>query len=225
MTVGKHTLLERRISNILAADLANAVFLWAFVRLLGLERTEDWLERTDGRALAIIDDRRGQNAVENTPLQHGGSKVERVQFLPTQSVQGRDHRGAIWVVEKITASNAALVLWDRVLSLQVLKLLISVKQTEPASNALLASFWGIVDLSVVFETRSVAEFLVVAKVAEWEDGKVPGTVDIVTDTHAIGAVSEGALKFVRIIRAGEVAMTVCDCLIASLLNLDLLMQA
>ena len=102
--------------------------------------------------------------MEDAPLQLGGVEELGVQLLPLQRVERRDS-GAIRELEERASGGAALVVRERVLGLVVIELLISVEQTVPASNAVLASLGRVTDLRVVLEARALAGKLVVAEVS------------------------------------------------------------
>jgi len=192
-----------------------------------LEWAEDRLARSDGRALATVNDGCRQDAGGHTPLQHGRGKIERVQFLPAQSVQPRDHSRRTWEVANSKTSVAKLVLRNGVLGLEVIKLLVGAQQTEPAANSLFGCVRRVFDLRVVLEAGAVAKLYVVAIITNRKNGVVPSALDAVANTQAVGAMAESERSSVSglCIRARENTMRVVVCLAAGFDDLELLVQA
>lgn len=83
----------------------------------------------------------------------------------------------MWKVVKHLSSIAKLVRRNRVFSLEVIKLLVSAQQSEPAANTLFARGRRIFDFRVVLEACTVAELRVVAVLANWKDVVSPGAVN------------------------------------------------
>lgn len=109
-------------------------------------------------------------------MQHLRREVERVQFLPAQSVQSHEISGAICKVVKNTTTIAKLIFRGRILGPAVVKLLVWAQSISvPATNTIFARRRRIFDFRVVLEACAVAELLVVPVLANWKDVVLPQT--------------------------------------------------
>lgn len=116
---------------------------------------------------------------------------------------------------------------NRILGLEVVKLLIGIEQMKPAANTVFARSRRVVDLGVILEAGAVAiaKSLSVAVVADRKYTEGSSAVDAGADTQAIGAV-----RFVDGLRVGSVracvyALRIFRSLVAGSDDLELFVQA